>query len=392
MEGAPTTDRPEVSVVLPCLDEAETLGRCLQIAATALREHGIHGELIVADNGSTDGSPEIARDHGARVVRVEERGYGAALIAGITAARGRFVVMGDADLSYDFAEIPRLVAELRNGSELVMGCRLPSGGGRIEPGAMPILHRIWGNPMLSWIARWWFGVPVHDVYCGLRAFTRELWDRLDQRATGMEFALEMIVKAALFDARIAEIPIILHPDGRTRHTPHLRTFRDGWRSLRFFLMSSPRWLFLVPGLSLAILGGCGYAIALPELRLGSVQFGAHTLLVASLALLTSHQTLVFGLVARTFATTEGLLPPDPLLNRFFAAVRLESGIAAALASGLCGTTLLLLAVGQWRLADFGPLEYSWTMRLVIPGATLVALGVQTLFASFLVSMIGVRRR
>ncbi len=237
----------EISIVMPCLNEAETLGDCIERAQAGLRAAGLPGEIIVADNGSTDGSRQLAEAKGARVVPVPQRGYGNALMGGIASARGRYVIMGDADSSYDFLEIPRIIAKLQEGYDLVQGCRLPSGGGRVMPHAMPVLHEWLGNPFFSWAARHWFGAPVHDVYCGLRGFTRELSLSLDQRCTGMEFAIEMIIKATFRGARIAEVPITLHPDGRTLHAPHLKTFRDGWRSLRFFLLYSPRWLFLLPG-------------------------------------------------------------------------------------------------------------------------------------------------
>src|SRR6266496_1451581 len=248
----------EVSVVMPCLNEADTLEACIAKAQRALGEHRISGEIIVADNGSTDGSQAIATRMGARLVHVEAKGYGNALMGAIAAARGRFVIMGDADDSYDFLQLPRFVNKLREGFELVQGCRLPAGGGTVLPGAMPFLHRWWGNPMFSLFARWWFGAPVNDVYCGLRAFRKDFYQRLDQRCTGMEFATEMIIKSSLYHAKIAEMHIPLHPDGRKAHAPHLITFRDGWRTLRFFLMYSPRWLFLHPGILLIVLGILGY--------------------------------------------------------------------------------------------------------------------------------------
>jgi glycosyltransferase involved in cell wall biosynthesis len=229
----------EVSVVMPCLNEADTLEACVTKAQRVLRKHGIKGEVIVADNGSTDGSQAIAIRMGARLVHVEPKGYGNALMGGIAAARGKFVIMGDADDSYDFLQLSRFVEKLREGFDLVQGCRLPAGGGTVQPGAMPFLHRWWGNPMFSIMTRWMFHAPIHDVYCGMRGFAKELYDRLDQRCTGMEFATEMIIKASLFGADIAEVPITLHPDGRKSHAPHLKTFRDGWRTLRFFLMYSP---------------------------------------------------------------------------------------------------------------------------------------------------------
>jgi hypothetical protein len=257
---------------------------------------------------------------------------------------------------------------------------------------MPWLHYFVGNPLFSALARVWFGVPIHDIYCGLRGFRKDLYRRLDQRCTGMEFATEMVVKAALHKARIAEVPVTLHRDGRVAHPPHLRTLRDGWRTLRLLLLLSPRWLFLHPGLALVLLGLVGYAVALPGLRISGVSFDAHTLLFASLALLCGTQSIVFFLVSKTFAITEGLLPPDPGLWRFFGKATLEKGLILGGAAMLAGVFALLLAVNEWRLAGFGPLDYARTMRLVIPGATLVALGLQTVFSSFTVSMLGVQRR
>jgi glycosyltransferase involved in cell wall biosynthesis len=245
---------PEVSIVMPCLNEADTLATCIHKALQALRGHNIPGEVIIADNGSSDGSQSIAINLGVGLIEVKARGYGSALIGGIAAARGQFIIMGDADDSYDFSEIPNFVKKLREGYELVQGCRLPAGGGSISAGAMPFSHRWLGNPMFSLLARWWFKSSLHDVYCGLRGFRKDFYDRLDQRCTGMEFATEMIVKASLYGAKIAEVPITLHPDGRKTHAPHLKTFRDGWRTLRFLLMCSPRWLFLIPGIILILVG------------------------------------------------------------------------------------------------------------------------------------------
>jgi glycosyltransferase involved in cell wall biosynthesis len=382
----------EVSIVMPCLNEADTLATCLEKAHRALREHQIVGEVIVADNGSTDGSHAIATRLGARLVSVAARGYGSALMGGIAAARGKFIVMGDADDSYDFLEVPKLVDRLRQGFDLVLGCRLPSGGGRVVNGAMPLLHRWWGNPMFSRLARWWFKSPVHDVYCGLRGFRKDFYDRLGQRCTGMEFATEMIIKASLYGARIAEVPITLYPDGRRTHAAHLRTFRDGWRTLRFFLIYSPRWLFLVPGALLILLGVFGYGLALPGVTFRGVSFDAHTLLFASLAILCGHQAVVFSVVAKTFAIREGLMPEDLAMTRFFRFATLERGLIASLIAMLIGMTLLFLSIDLWRRMDFGHLDYSQTMRLVIPGATLTALGVQTFLMSFLGSIIGMHRR
>src|SRR5690349_10568728 len=255
---------------------------------------------------------------------------------------------------------------------------------------MPFLHRWWGNPMFSWLARGWFRSPVSDVYCGLRGFTRAHYERLGQRCTGMEFATEMIIKTSLIGARVAEVPITLHPDGRKAHAPHLHTFRDGWRTLRFFLMYSPRWLFLYPGITLVVLGLVGYALALPGVRIQGIRFDAHTLLVATLAILVGQQAIVFAICAKSIATAEGLHPPNRRMERFYRVVTLERGIAASLCALFTGAVLLLAAVNQWRVHDFGDLDYTSTMRLVVPGVMLTALGVQTLFASFLISMLRVR--
>jgi len=384
--------RVELSVVMPCLNEADTVGACIEKAMQALREYNIAGEVIVADNGSTDGSQAIAGERGARVVSVTARGYGRALMGGINAARGQFIIMGDADDSYDFREIPKFIDKLREGYELVQGCRLPRGGGRVMPGAMPFLHRWWGNPMFSMMARKWFGAPIHDVYCGLRGFTRELYERLDQRCTGMEFATEMIIKSSLYRARMTEVPISLHPDGRKSHPPHLKTFRDGWRTFRFYLMYSPRWLFYRPGIVLILCGLLGYAVALPGLTINGITFDAHTLLFASLALICGEQAIFFALFTKIFAISEGLLPESTKLTRFFKRVNLERGVIAGCLSLVIGLILLFIAINQWRVSHFGQLNYSHTMRWVVPGATLTALGFQTIWASFVISILRMRRR
>jgi glycosyltransferase involved in cell wall biosynthesis len=382
----------EVSVVMPCLNEADTLEACILRAKRGLESSAIVGEIVVADNGSTDASPSIARMAGARVVDAPLPGYGNALMAGIAGSRGRYIVMGDADSSYDFLEIPRFVAALREGHDLVQGCRLPAGGGTVMPGAMPFLHRWWGNPMFSSMARRWFKAPIHDVYCGLRAFTRDHYDSLDQRCTGMEFATEMIIKSSLRRSRIGEVPITLHPDGRKTHAPHLKTFRDGWRTLRFFLMYSPRRLFLIPGAMLIASGVLGYLVAMPGLSIGRLTFDAHTLLFASVAILCGYQSILFAIFTKTFAITEGLIPADATFDRFFSIVNLERGLLLGGASLLAGLVLLGAALNEWRVHDFGTLVYSHTMRWVIPGSTLTALGFQTILSSFFVSILGLRRR
>jgi len=377
---------------MPCLNEADTLAICIEKAQRAMKQHAISGEIIVADNGSTDGSQAIAASMNARVVPVTERGYGSALMGGIDAARGRFILMADADDSYDFLELPKFVEKLREGHDLVQGCRLERGGGRVLPGAMPFLHRHWGNPMFSAMARSWFSAPVSDVYCGMRGFTKQHYTQLGQRCTGMEFATEMIIKSSLMRSDIAEVPITLHPDGRKAHAPHLRTFRDGWRTLRFFLLYSPRWLFLAPGAVLIFLGLLGYAIALPGVEAFGVTFDAHTLLFASLAIICGYQSILFAVFTKVFAISAGLLPRDPRLERIGSFITLERALIAAVGAMIVGFVLLLLAINEWRLTDFGALDYSSTMRLVVPGVTLTVLGFQTLLSSFFVSVLALGRR
>ncbi len=383
---------PEVSVVMPCLNEEDTLEVCLRKALESFETHGIEGEIIVADNGSTDSSTAIAARMGARVVNVEKKGYGNALMGGIEAARGRFVIMGDADDSYDFLELHKFVEGLRTGAELVQGCRLPGGGGKIAVGAMPWSHRWIGNPLFSHLVRKWFGAPIHDVYCGMRGFTKCLYDRLDLRCTGMEFATEMIIKSTLFKAKISEVPITLHKDGRISHPPHLRTMRDGWRTLRFFMIYSPRWLFLLPGFALIALGVLGYALAMPGVQIMGATLDAHTLLFASLAILCGYQSILFALFTKTFAISEGLMPEDPRLNRFYELVNLEKGLIFGALLFLVGIALLCTAIYQWYQTGFGPMDYAHTMRWVIPGSMLTALGFQTLLGSFFDSVLGMRRK
>jgi glycosyltransferase involved in cell wall biosynthesis len=388
--GEAPPDAVELSVVIPCLNEAETLSVCIDKASSAIAQLGITAEIIVADNGSSDGSKEIAAAHGAQVIEVEAPGYGNALMAGIAVSRGRFVVMGDADDSYDFRELPKFVEKLREGNDLVQGCRLKRGGGSILPGAMPTLHR-WGNPMLSWMMRAWFRVPVSDVYCGLRGFTREHYERLDQRCTGMEFATEMVLKSGLRPARIAEVPITLHPDGRSRK-PHLRTFHDGWRTLRLYLLYCPRWLFLIPGLAMILLGLFAYGLGMPEFRALGVGFSVHTLLFGSLAIICGYQSAVFAVFTQAFGDSQGLIPPSRWYERFQRVVTLERGIVASATAIGAGLLLLLLAVNEWRLQNFGSLDYTSTMRLVVPGVTLTALGFQTLLSSFFLSVLSLGER
>lgn len=379
----------ELSVVMPCLNEAETIGACIRKARAALEQANVAGEVIVGDNGSTDGSVEMAERLGAKVVRVKAKGYGSALMGGIAAAVGKYIVMGDADDSYEFGHIPRFLEQLRNGADLVVGNRFRGG---IKPGAMPTLHRYLGNPVLSALGRLFFKSPVGDFHCGLRGFSAEAYRRMDLRTTGMEFASEMVVKATLLGLSVAEVPTTLSPDGRSRK-PHLRTWRDGWRHLRFLLLYSPRWLFLYPGFLLMFAGAAITLWLLPGPRsIGSVKFDVHTMVYATAFVLLGFQSIAFAVFTKVFAISEGLLPPDSALDRLFRYITLELGLALGAALMTSGLAISVYAVGTWGAKDFGPLDYSVTMRLILPAALLLTLGVQTVFASFFLSVLGLRRR
>ncbi len=374
---------------MPCLNEAETIVRCVEAALSTMRAAGIDGEVIVADNGSTDGSRELAEKAGARVVAVAERGYGAALRGGFAAARGAYVVMGDADDSYDFGAIPAFAAKLDAGADFVMGSRFL---GRIAPGAMPPLHRFLGNPVLSFLGRLFFRVPVSDFHCGIRAFRKEAIERMGLRTTGMEFASEMVVKAALFGLRIDEIPVTLRKDGRSR-PPHLRTWRDGWRHLRFLLIYSPRWLYLVPGLFLTGFGALLLLWLFPGPRtLVGARLDVHAMLGAAGMVLVGTQSVTFAVFAKVFAITEGLLPMDPRLEKGFRIVTLETGLAAGGLLLLGGAALVLRVIGAWAGEDYVTLDYSRTMRWMIPGVLFLVLGAQAILSAFFLSILGLKRR
>lgn len=389
MSGRGAASEVELTILMPCLNEAETIETCVGKARSYLKGRGIAGEVLVADNGSTDGSQALAEQAGARVVPVRERGYGNALLGGIVAARGRFVIMGDADDSYDFLRLDPFVERLRAGDQLVMGNRFAGG---IQRGAMPPLHRYLGNPLLSFIGRSFFGSRCGDFYCGLRGFDRAAVLGLDLRTTGMEFALEMVVKATLAGLRVAEVPTTLSPDGRTT-APKLRTWRDGWRSLRFFLLLSPRWLFLVPGATLILAGILvgGWLLPGPR-RVGSVSLDVHTLLYAAAAVTVGFQAVLFGVLTRVFAASEGLLPPSPRLERTLRWFPLEVGLglgAALLLAGLGGS---VWAVRLWEARGFGDLDPFRMLRTVIPSVLAVTLGVELVLASFFLSVLRLRRR
>jgi glycosyltransferase involved in cell wall biosynthesis len=379
----------ELSVVMPCLNEGLTVGTCVRKAFDTMEQLGIQGEVIVADNGSTDGSQSIAAELGARVVPIETRGYGSALRGGIAAARGRFVIMGDSDDSYDFTALGAFLSKLKEGADLVMGNRFRGG---IRPGAMPFLHRFLGNPGLSRLGRLFFKCPVGDFQCGLRGFRKDAIDKLNLQTSGMEFSTEMVVKATLFNLRIAEIPTVLSPDGRDR-PPHLRTWRDGWRYLRFLLLYSPRWLFLYPGMGLFMLGVAVGAWLLPGPRtIGSVVFDYHTLLFGAMAILIGFQSINFAVFSKIFATSEGLLPEDLRLNRLYRYVTLEVGLVTGALLILFGAGMWLFGLSYWRSHAFGPLDPDKTLRVVVPGFVSLTLGVQIVLSSFFLSVLGMRRR
>ena len=379
----------EVSIVMPCLNEAATLAACIEQIQAMFADHGISGEIVVADNGSDDGSQALAERLGARVVSVSRRGYGSALMGGIDAAVGKFVVMADSDCSYDFGHVPRLLRELRAGNDLVMGNRFLGG---IRPGAMRALHKYLGNPVLTGIGRLLFKSQCGDFHCGLRGFTKEAYKRMGLRTTGMEFASEMVVKATLFKMRIAEVPTTLSPDGRNR-APHLRSWHDGWRHLRFLLLYSPRWLFLYPGVWLMILGGGVGLILLPGPRtVGGIRFDIHTLLYAATAILLGFQSVVFAFFTKVFAISEGLLPEDRNLNRLFRYVTLESGLAAGVALIIIGFAATFLALGSWGEKHFGTLDPEHTLRVVIPAVLSLTLGFEILMSSFFLSVLGLKTK
>jgi hypothetical protein len=376
----------ELTIVLPCLNEAETIEQCVAVAVKCLRDNNINGEVVVGDNGSTDGSREMARRAGARVVDVPQRGYGAALMGAIEASRGRFIVMADADMSYDFAASVDFLRKLREGYDVVTGNRFKGG---IMPGAMPFKNRWLGNPVLSGVGRIIYRAPVSDFHCGMRGFTRAAYDAMRLRTTGMEFASEMVVKATVMKMKMAEVPIVLHPDGRSR-PPHLKPWSDGWRHLRFLLLLSPRWTLVYPGLILMVLG---FAIGLPLtmgfLNLGAVTLGPHTLAAAGFMVMVGYTAVTVGLAARIYAMQEELGPPSSeMLNRWFHRITLERGLVAGALILLAGLVMVGWVIVRWWSLSFGPMPLEQTIRPLLVGGFLLAIGFQTILMSFFYSMLG----
>jgi len=380
----------DLTILMPCLNEAETLHTCIEKALKASALLGLNFEVVIADNGSTDNSVEIAERSGARVVHVKEKGYGSALSGGIRAARGKWIVMGDADDSYDFSQIGPFVEKLQQDFDLVIGCRMPRGGGVIAPRAMPWKHRWLGNPALSLVGRIFFRCPINDFHCGLRAFTKQAFEKMELQTTGMEFASEMVIKATMKDLRVGEVPITLHKDGRSR-PPHLRSWRDGWRHLRFMLLFSPRWLFLIPGLILAIVGLIGMLLlSYSQFGLAGLTLDAGTMAVTSAAVLVGFQLITFACFTKVFAIAEGLLPNDPSLAKLFRFINLERGVMAGILMLMAGGFLLIRALLIWKGAGFGEISYSENLRRVIPAMTLIAVGIQVIFSSFFLSVLGLK--
>jgi glycosyltransferase involved in cell wall biosynthesis len=379
----------ELSVVMPCLNEAETVETCVRKAVGFFAEHGVDGEVIIADNGSTDGSQQLAREAGARVVPVTAKGYGNALMGGIRAARGTYVVMGDADDSYDFTSLMPFLTELRDGADLVMGNRFKGG---IAPGAMPPLHRYLGNPVLSFVGRLFFRSDIGDFHCGLRGFRREAILRLGLQTGGMEFASEMVVRCTLAKYDVREVPTTLSPDGRSR-APHLSTWRDGWRHLRFLMLYSPRWLFLIPGLLLMTLGLAGsIALSTGPVHVGDIAFDVDTLVGTSAVLVIGFQAVLFALLTKVYAMEEGFLPHDKRVQRIVDSWSLERGLVVGGLLALAGLVGLVASLVHWQGHSFGQLNPRDSLRIVMPAATALIMSFQMIFASLFVSILAIRRR
>jgi len=383
------TRNHELTILMPCLNEAETVAACVRDAQEFLQNANIEGEVLVADNGSIDGSAEIAEKAGARVISVQEKGYGSALMGGIEAARGQYIIMGDADRSYNFRELTPFVEKLNDGNDLVMGNRFKGG---IEKGAMPFSHKFIGNPILSAIGRLFFKSPIGDFHCGLRGFAKSSILRMDLRTTGMEFASEMVVKATQMRMRITEVPTTLSPAGRSR-SPHLRTWQDGWRHLRFMMLYSPRWLFFYPGALAMVVGLLGMLLLLqgPQ-KIGTLTLDIHTLLYMASAIILGFQAIIFALFTKVFGISEGLQPADHRLDNLLKHIKLETGLFVGGLLLVVGTGLTIYAFISWGSASFGPLDPGKTFRLAIPAVVSLILGIQIILSSFFLSVLGLRRR
>ena len=378
----------ELTVVMPCLNEAETVAICVRKAVAFLADNGIDGEVVVADNGSTDGSRQLAADAGARVVPIPERGYGNALMGGIVAAHGEYVIMGDADDSYDFTNLMPFIIELRKGYDLVMGNRFKGG---IAPGAMPPLHKYLGNPVLSFVGRLFFRSAVGDFHCGLRGFRRDSAIALGLQATGMEFASEMVVKATLAKQKITEVPTPLAKDGRSRK-PHLRSFSDGWRHLRFLLLFSPRWLFFIPGLVLLLIGlGLGAAVATGPVQIGGVSFDVDTLVACGACVDIGFQAILFWLFTQVYAGAEGFLPTEPKVQALLGKLSLERGLILGTLIGVAGLVGLIFSLTYWQSHSFGHLNYEHALRLMVPSVTALVLSCQLILGTFFLSILGIKQ-
>ena len=382
-----------LSVVIPCLNEADTLSTVLRKVHKAMTSlPDVTYELIVADNGSTDGSIDIAKSNEASVVHVETKGYGAALMSGIEAAVGEWIVMGDADDSYDFLELPKFINQMETGVDIVHGCRMPTGGGTIAPGAMPWSHRYIGNPMFSFLTRTWFRAPIHDVYCGMRGFRKDAYLRLRQRCTGMEFATEMIIKASLFGLSFREVPITLHKDGRIAHPPHLRTMRDGWRTLRFFLLCSPNWLFFVPGVASITLGLVAAFLGFSKTQIGGIHFDLNTLLCGCFMVLIGFQSVLFALMSKTYAINNGILPDEEAVKSFFEIFTLEKTLICASVVFIASLIPIVFLGSSWVGSGFGNLEFSLSIRILVTSLTVAMISLQSILFGFFTSMLSLEKR
>ncbi|MFN7313763.1 MAG: glycosyltransferase family 2 protein [Bacteroidota bacterium] len=379
----------ELSIVMPCLNEAETLATCINKAMKYLKDNNVSGEVVIGDNGSTDGSQEIARSCGARVIDIPRKGYGSALMGAIQASKGKYVIMGDSDDSYDFSNLNLYVQKLREGYDLVMGNRFKGG---IAPGAMPFLHKYLGNPVLSFIGRLFFGSKINDFHCGLRGFRQDIVTVLGLQTTGMEFASEMVVKATINKLKIAEVPTTLSPDGRSR-PPHLRTWRDGWRHLRFLLLYSPKWLFLIPGLTLMILGLLMFvAIEQGPVQLLNMYFDTNTLLYAGAFIVVGFQAVNFAVFTRIYAIQQGFLPQNTTLSRLYNFITLEAGLVIGILITLAGLGGSVYSLYLWDQQDFGQLNYPSILRVVIPSVIAIMIGLQTVLSSFFLSFLGLNKK